>query len=547
MAAGGGGGVRGGGWGGRFGCGDGRAGGCFGFDEFDLGVGVTGFLELGLDQVSVLGVVDQFEVVGELGIKANGEELVGEGNRMRLEQVASSKGADTAHRIQNRLPECAEVGVRSCGSRQWRGEVRDGVEGGRSLPGIHGGRGGGRWRRCSRLGRGLGGRGRRGRRSGVAQGLQLTEHGIEGHRLARFDGLEEGDFEQDAFGRGVPEFPFVVDEDFEDAGDGRRIGEGGLAGEGGGFGFGEAGLVHLGGGEVVEEQGAKVAEEFGEESGEVFAVAGEVFEESEDLAEAAGEQGLGEVEDLALGDEPEHGEHVVFLDVVATEADELIEGGLGVAHAAIGAAGDGVEGIRADLYGFEFRDPGEVLDDEGGGDAAEVEALAAGEDGGQDFFRFGGGEHEFGVGGRFFERFQEGVEGLLGQHVDFVNDIDLEPGSGRSVADGVAELADFLDAAIAGAVDFDDIEGTALGDLAAAGVVVLEIDFGTIGAIQALGEDAGDGGFAGAAGTAEEVSVGDSVLADGVGQGLGDVILADDVAEPLGSVFAGDDLVRHGV
>jgi hypothetical protein len=201
----------------------------------------------------------------------------------------------------------------------------------------------------------------------------------------------------------------------------------------------------------------------------------------------------------------------------------------------------------SDVDGFEFRDVGEVLDDEGGGDAAEVEALAAGEDGGQDFFRFGGGEHEFGVGGRFFERFQEGVEGLLGEHVDFVDDVDLEPGGGGGVADGVAQLADFLDTAVAGAVDFDDVEGTAFGDFAAAGVVVLEIDLGTIGAIQALGEDAGDGGFAGAAGAAEEVGVGDAVLADGVGEGLGNVILADDVAEPLRSVFAGDDLVRHGV
>jgi hypothetical protein len=186
---------------------------------------------------------------------------------------------------------------------------------------------------------------RSGRWRGVAQGLQLAEHGIDGEPLAGFDGFEEGDFEQDAFGGGVAEPPFVVDETSMmrvTAGD-RRVRPGSF--EGGGFGFGEAGLVHFGGGEVIEEQGAEVAEEFGEEAGEILAVAGEVFEEAEGLGEAAGEQSLGEVEDLALGDEAEHGEDVVFLDVVAAEADELIEGGLGVAHAAIGAAGDGVEGI----------------------------------------------------------------------------------------------------------------------------------------------------------------------------------------------------------
>jgi hypothetical protein len=91
VAAGGGDGVAGWGLGRAFGCGWRRGGGRFGFDEFDLGVGVAGFLEFGLDQGSVLGVVDQFEVVGELGIKANGEELVGERNRMCLEQVASGE------------------------------------------------------------------------------------------------------------------------------------------------------------------------------------------------------------------------------------------------------------------------------------------------------------------------------------------------------------------------------------------------------------------------------------------------------------------------
>ena len=48
---------------------------------------------------------------------------------------------------------------------------------------------------------------------------------------------------------------------------------------------------------------------------------------------------------------------------------------------------------------------------------------------------------------------------------------------------------------------------------------------GSARAVEAFGEDAGDGGFAGAARADEQVGVGDPVLLDGVGQGLRDMLL----------------------
>ena len=109
------------------------------------------------------------------------------------------------------------------------------------------------------------------------------------------------------------------------------------------------------------------------------------------------------------------------------------------------------------------------------------------------------------------------------------------------------QLAHLFDAVIAGAVDFEHVQGPALGDFDAARVFVVEIHLGAVGAVEAFGEDAGDGGFAGAAGAAEEVGMGDALLFDGVRQRLGDMLLAYDVAETLGTVFSGYDLVRHGL
>jgi hypothetical protein len=127
--------------------------------------------------------------------------------------------------------------------------------------------------------------------------------------------------------------------------------------------------------------------------------------------------------------------------------------------------------------------------------------------------------------------------------VDFVDDINFEAGAGGGVFAGFAEFADLFDAVIGGAVDFEDIEGTALGDFLAAGVGVLEVNTGAVGAIEALGEDAGDGGFAGAARAAEEVGMGDAFLFNGMGEGTGDVFLSDNIAKALGPIFSSYDLV----
>jgi hypothetical protein len=59
--------------------------------------------------------------------------------------------------------------------------------------------------------------------------------------------------------------------------------------------------------------------------------------------------------------------------------------------------------------------------------------------------------------GRLFECFQERIEGFLGEHVDFVDDVDFEPYAAGADSHVLAELTDFVDAAVAGAIDFDYI------------------------------------------------------------------------------------------
>ena len=186
-----------------------------------------------------------------------------------------------------------------------------------------------------------------------------------------------------------------------------------------------------------------------------------------------------------------------------------------------------------------------MADDEPGRNPPQVKALAARQDRGQDLLRFGGGKHELHMRGRFLECLKQRVERLLRQHVNLVDDVDFEFRRGRSVFDRVAQFADFLDAAVAGAVNFDHIQRSAFGNFPAARIVVVEIRLRPARAVEAFGENARDGGLARAARAAEKVGVRDAVLADGVDERLRDVLLAHDVAEPLRPIFSRDDLIAH--
>ena len=195
-----------------------------------------------------------------------------------------------------------------------------------------------------------------------------------------------------------------------------------------------------------------------------------------------------------------------------------------------------------------LRDLAEVLDDERRGNAAQVEALAARENRGQNFFRLGRGEHELHVRGRLFERFEQRVERLLREHVDFVDDVDLElrRWPGRICTVSRSSRISSMPRLLAPSISSTSSERPSVISLQR-WIVIGEIDLRAAGAVEAFGENAGDGGLAGAARPAEKIGVGDAVLLDGVGQRLRDVLLADDIGEALRPIFSSYDLIRHAM
>ncbi len=149
---------------------------------------------------------------------------------------------------------------------------------------------------------------------------------------------------------------------------------------------------------------------------------------------------------------------------------------------------------------------------------------------------------------RLFQRLQQRVEGLLRQHVHFVDDVDLVARRDRSVAHALDQLAHVVDAGARRRVHLDHVDVAILGDRRAVGADAAGIDSGTTvavgaNAVQRAGNDARGRGLADAAHAGEHEGVGDAARGDGVAQGAHHRLLADQGGEIDGTVFAGEDTV----
>ena len=226
-------------------------------------------------------------------------------------------------------------------------------------------------------------------------------------------------------------------------------------------------------------------------------------------------------------------------DVALRETRHLVEDGERVAHTAIGLLRYHAQGLLLIGDFFAFGHHLQLLDDVGHGHSLEVVDLAAREDGGQDLVLLGRGEDEDDMGGRFLQRLEEGIEGLLREHVDLVDDKDLVAAHLRRDAGLLHELLDLIDTIVGRGIELEDVEGAALFESLAtlAGATGLAVVGGVL-AVDGLGEDARTSGLSHTARTAEEVGVGQFARLDRIAESGGQRVLADDVGKLHRTVFA---------
>jgi nucleoid-associated protein EbfC len=171
--------------------------------------------------------------------------------------------------------------------------------------------------------------------------------------------------------------------------------------------------------------------------------------------------------------------------------------------------------------------------------------LAATEDRDGDFVNFGRGEDELHVGRWFLECFEEGVPGVVREHVNFVDDEDFEAIALRPVGKAFLESSDVIDAGVASAVDLLDVDVVADGDFDARSAFLARRGGGAFFAIERFGEDPSAGRLAYAANAGEQERVGDSISSDRVGQSGRYVPLTNQILERLRPIFAREDDITH--
>src|SRR5690606_30686133 len=102
-----------------------------------------------------------------------------------------------------------------------------------------------------------------------------------------------------------------------------------------------------------------------------------------------------------------------------------------------------------------------------GAHVLQIELQAAGQNGDGQLLRIGGGQQEFNVSRRLFQGLQQRVETVVGEHVHFVDQVDLEASAGGGVLHVVQQLAGVLHLRARGGVHFDQVDETPFVDLPA--------------------------------------------------------------------------------
>ena len=280
-----------------------------------------------------------------------------------------------------------------------------------------------------------------------------------------------------------------------------------------------------------QHQAAQVLQKLVDQLPRVYTRVHRLVNQAQPARRVAQHQVLRQHLDGRIGRRSQHRLHLGQGNVCPAEGDHLVQQGDGVAQPALGIAGDEFNGGRLGLETFGLADVRQVGDHVAQWNPLEREALAAREDGSRDFVRLGGRQEKEGVGGRLFERLEQCVEGRRGQHVDFVNDVDLVLRLARRELHLFDQVAHIVHAGMRRRVNLNQVQRPPLGQAAADGALAAGPLVRRGGAVDGARQDAGDGRLAGPARPGKQVGMRHAACRQGVTEGLENMGLADDVLE----------------
>ena len=150
------------------------------------------------------------------------------------------------------------------------------------------------------------------------------------------------------------------------------------------------------------------------------------FHALQNIRSIALRQGRDQAKHMAAIDRAEHLCHGLGVELPASEGDGLIRQAQCVAHRAARALGDQAQGLAVCRDGFLRQHLREVLHDRLRCHGPQIELQAAGEHRDGHFLGVGRGQDELEVLRGFLQGLEHGVEGVVGEHVDFIDHEDLK-------------------------------------------------------------------------------------------------------------------------
>jgi hypothetical protein len=175
----------------------------------------------------------------------------------------------------------------------------------------------------------------------------------------------------------------------------------------------------------------------------------------------------------------------------------------------------------------------------------KMKLQTARQDSDRQLLRIGGRQQELDVCRRLFQRFQQRIEAVAREHVDFIDQVNLETATRRGVLHVIEQIASIFHFGSGGGIDLDQIDKAPLLNLTA----VITLATGRRGdacfAVQTFGQQPRNGGFTHAARAGEQIGVMDPPQREAISQRRQDMLLSDNLCKRLGAPLTGKNLIAH--
>ncbi len=179
------------------------------------------------------------------------------------------------------------------------------------------------------------------------------------------------------------------------------------------------------------------------------------------------DQGVQQVEHLTVIQRAKHRPHITCQYLAFAEGNRLVGEAHGIAHRTVGSAAQQPQRVVFERHVLDTEHMAQMLDHTLRCHVFQRKLQATRQDRGRQFLRIGGREDELDVGRRFFKGLEQRIERMAGEHVHFVDQVDLEAPATRCVLHVVEQLTGVLDLGAAGGVDLDQVDKAALVDFTA--------------------------------------------------------------------------------